>query len=641
MDLSQVILPSADKLSKELALCRDPGIQARLLASLLSQYVYTRLDLVPALLLKMRKLPGFSENPSWQLSFNRFRALAENQGYNFRSADTFFRKAILLASSTGDTAQHAALAIDFVGTCINRNRMEEAEQVLEKARRLLRKQPQPAYQARMLSREAFIRLHYADYPRAIEAFRKAEKAISQLPPDGITHEDLFFLQIVQAGLGNLYDRIGEAQKSVDAYRKAIALAEFSGIRTRISWLYLLAGKGCLAQADYAGASRFFQQVLDLPEGGEGIARGSAQANVGYIHLLEGHATQALSYFQEAERLFRQGGERDSENLVLLETWRGQLAVKAKASGEAEAHFLRAYQMAAKAGNLRQLAALCQELATLHANGGAYAEAYSYEKQHAAFAAKAVEELNQHKIWELEAKYDAERRKQEAELLVLQSTRLQLKALRAQMNPHFLYNALNSIQHYITSNDMEPAARYLAKFAKLMRQSLELSDHEVIPLEKEIEFLENYLYINEKLRFDNRMSYRITVAEDLEEDLIGVPAMIVQPYLENALEHGFRSRKDGFLSVDFMYFDEKSVRCIIKDNGIGRARAQLLQRDSLPYREHQSRGTAITEQRLQLLQKSTGAKASVTITDLKHPSTGEATGTRVEVIIPLMDLDLPR
>jgi len=149
---------------------------------------------------------------------------------------------------------------------------------------------------------------------------------------------------------------------------------------------------------------------------------------------------------------------------------------------------------------------------------------------------------------LEAKYDFERRKQEAELLILQANRLQLKALRAQMNPHFLYNALNSIQNYITSNDMTHAAKYLAKFAKLMRQSLEYSDVEVISLEKEIAFLENYLFINEKLRFADRMSYRIKVDDDIEEDLIGVPAMIVQPYLENAIEHGLRSKKDGILAV---------------------------------------------------------------------------------------------
>lgn len=151
-------------------------------------------------------------------------------------------------------------------------------------------------------------------------------------------------------------------------------------------------------------------------------------------------------------------------------------------------------MASKSANVKRLSFICKELATFYADNVQFKLAYTYEKLHADLSAKYVEELNQHKIWELEAKYDFERRKQEAELLILQANRLQLKALRAQMNPHFLYNALNSIQNYITSNDMTHAAKYLAKFAKLMRQSLEYSDVEVISLEKEIDFLENYLLL---------------------------------------------------------------------------------------------------------------------------------------------------
>jgi sensor histidine kinase YesM len=295
-------------------------------------------------------------------------------------------------------------------------------------------------------------------------------------------------------------------------------------------------------------------------------------------------------------------------------------------------------MASKSANVNRLSFICKELATYYADNAQFKLAYTYEKLHADLSAKYVEELNQHKIWELEAKYDFERRKQEAELLILQANRLQLKALRAQMNPHFLYNALNSIQNYITSNDMTHAAKYLAKFAKLMRQSLEYSDVEVISLEKEIAFLENYLFINEKLRFADRMSYQIKVDDDIEEDLIGVPAMIVQPYLENAIEHGLRSKKDGILAVQFLSFNEQCILCIIEDNGVGRDKAMALQRENFKYQHHKSKGTLITEQRLRLLHKSLGAQPAVKIIDLKDPLTGEATGTRVEVLIPMMDLD---
>jgi LytS/YehU family sensor histidine kinase len=295
-------------------------------------------------------------------------------------------------------------------------------------------------------------------------------------------------------------------------------------------------------------------------------------------------------------------------------------------------------MASKSANVKRLAFICKALADYYAASADFKLAYTYEKLHADFTATYISELNQHKIWELEAKYNFERKKQEAELLVLHSNRLQLKALRAQMNPHFLYNALNSIQQFITSNDMTHAAKYLAKFAKLMRQSLEYSDVEVISLEKEIEFLENYLFINEKLRFGNRMSYKINVEDDLEEDLIGVPAMIIQPYLENAIEHGFRSIKNGFLSVHFQYFNEHCILCTIEDNGIGREKAMALQKENATYQHHKSKGTLITEQRLNLLHHSLGAQAAVKIIDLTEGASGRPLGTRVEVLIPIMDLD---
>jgi LytS/YehU family sensor histidine kinase len=115
-------------------------------------------------------------------------------------------------------------------------------------------------------------------------------------------------------------------------------------------------------------------------------------------------------------------------------------------------------------------------------------------------------------------------------------------------------------------------------------------------------------------------------------------MIVQPYLENAIEHGLRSKKDGILAVQFLSFNEQCILCIIEDNGVGRDKAMALQRENFKYQHHKSKGTLITEQRLRLLHKSLGAQPAVKIIDLKDPLTGEATGTRVEVLIPMMDLD---
>jgi sensor histidine kinase YesM len=208
-----------------------------------------------------------------------------------------------------------------------------------------------------------------------------------------------------------------------------------------------------------------------------------------------------------------------------------------------------------------------------------------------------------------------------------------------MNPHFIYNALNSIQNFITSNDPSTASRYLAKFAKLMRQSLEYSDEEIISLEKELEFLEDYLFINQRLRFEDRLSYKIIVDDEIEEDILGVPTMIVQPYVENALEHGLRSRKDGIITVHFKLQDEDTICCVVEDNGIGRKQALALQENDPNRVNYRSRGTQITEKRLELLRQTKEKEVHVRTIDLEDPETKIAKGTRVEILIPIVEVQV--
>lgn len=638
MDHTLLHLPSSDKIISALSQCRNLEEKYSLLDKLLSQLVYTDVNKAVKYIDKLKKINSFDVGSKVSLSYFWYKALIENQKYQYKKANDNFLKAVKISEESTDLHLKAALFIDMAGTSINLHKMEEAELLIEKAKKCLKKNPSAFLNARIISREAFIQLHYANYPRAIEGFLKAEKIIRNLSNNEITHKDLFFLQIIQAGLGNLYEIIGDADKSISAYQNAIELAELSDIKTRLSWLCLFVGKGYLVLSNLERATLFFQKVLHIENDDNAFSRASAYANLGYVHLLQNNFHEAQVLLNRAEELFVFIGEKDSENLVSIEIWRAQMAMKCNDFKKAEFYLLHAYRMASKSANVKRLSFICKELATYYAEKAQFKLAYTYEKLHADLSAKYVAELNQHKIWELEAKYDFERRKQEAELLILQANRLQLKALRAQMNPHFLYNALNSIQNYITSNDMTHAAKYLAKFAKLMRQSLEYSDVEVISLEKEIEFLENYLFINEKLRFADRMSYQIKVDDDIEEDLIGVPAMIVQPYLENAIEHGLRSKKDGILIVQFLSFNEQCILCIIEDNGVGREKAMALQRENFKYQHHKSKGTLITEQRLRLLHKSLGAQPAVKIIDLKDTLTGEATGTRVEVLIPLMELD---
>ena len=175
----------------------------------------------------------------------------------------------------------------------------------------------------------------------------------------------------------------------------------------------------------------------------------------------------------------------------------------------------------------------------------------------------------------------------------------------------------------------------------MRQSLDHSDLEIISLEKEIDFIENYLYINEKLRFQEKLNYKIIVDDEIEEDILGVPTMIVQPYVENAIEHGLRSRDKGILTVTFTLSEDEDneiILCVVEDNGIGREKAAELKMEDPQFQNHRSKGTRITEERLSILHNSKDEHFVETI-DLKDATTGEATGTRVEIQIPIMEIQM--
>ncbi len=246
----------------------------------------------------------------------------------------------------------------------------------------------------------------------------------------------------------------------------------------------------------------------------------------------------------------------------------------------------------------------------------------------------MEEVSQRRVTEFEIRYEAEKKKREAELLRHQSIGLQLKALRSQMNPHFMYNALNAIQNFITSNEVKDASKYLAKFAKLMRQSLDYSDLEIISLEKEIEFLENYLFINQKLRFEEKISFEIIVDDEIEEDIMGIPTMFIQPFVENAIEHGLRTVKSGKVTIEFKLFDENTLLCIVEDNGIGRDKVRELQELNHYNVLHESKGLRITKERFEVLNKYRKKGVFFKTIDLKNAKTNQATGTRVEIQLPI-------
>jgi LytS/YehU family sensor histidine kinase len=204
---------------------------------------------------------------------------------------------------------------------------------------------------------------------------------------------------------------------------------------------------------------------------------------------------------------------------------------------------------------------------------------------------------------------------------------QLASLRAQMNPHFVFNCLNSIQESIIMKNYAEASHYLNKFSKLFRQVLQNSSQSLIPLSEEISVLRLYLEL-EHMRFQGAFEFTIQCDEELETDEIMIPSMLLQPFVENSLWHGLMHKEsDRKLSLRFFPKNDDVFVCEIEDNGIGREKAAEIKKHKTGNEKHKSRGIGIAMDRLRLIRLQQGQHATIEIIDLRDAD-GQATGTRV-------------
>ncbi|WP_108424882.1 tetratricopeptide repeat-containing sensor histidine kinase [Flagellimonas amoyensis] len=202
--------------------------------------------------------------------------------------------------------------------------------------------------------------------------------------------------------------------------------------------------------------------------------------------------------------------------------------------------------------------------------------------------------------------------------------LALKSLRTQMNPHFIFNALNSVNNFIAKSDERSANRFLSEFSVLMRSVLENSEEDFIPLAKELDLLELYVKL-EHSRFADKFDYEINVDQKIDIDAYQIPPMLLQPYIENAIWHGLRYRETkGFLKIEVGQVTENMLEIVIVDNGIGRTQSAALKTNN--QRKQKSKGMGNIKKRIQILNDMYKNRVDVSITDLN----ADRTGTKVSL-----------
>lgn len=207
--------------------------------------------------------------------------------------------------------------------------------------------------------------------------------------------------------------------------------------------------------------------------------------------------------------------------------------------------------------------------------------------------------------------------------------LQTQVLRSQMNPHFIFNCLNSIENFIMQNDKRQASDYLNKFSLLIRKILDSSRNEMVPISKDMEALKLYVEL-EQLRFNNKFAYTAYVDPALTGGDYLVPSLLVQPFVENAIMHGMAHSEERDLNISIIAtLDGDKIKYVIQDNGVGREKAKVYNMQNKPY--HKSVGLKITEERINMFNNQKANDGSVNITDLYDENKNPG-GTRVEIIL---------
>jgi LytS/YehU family sensor histidine kinase len=210
--------------------------------------------------------------------------------------------------------------------------------------------------------------------------------------------------------------------------------------------------------------------------------------------------------------------------------------------------------------------------------------------------------------------------------------LELKALRAQINPHFIFNCLNSIHHYMHRSDVPKAGEYLVKFSQLIRHVLETSSYRMIPLADDLQALKLYMQL-EQLRMDHSFDFEITTAIDIDTEAVQVPPLLIQPFVENSIWHGLNNRgKGGKITIEITR-GESMLTCTIEDNGRDGGLKESY--DLTNVVKKTSMGMALINERLEVVNQLYNVKAGYVLTDLQNMQK-EKDGKRITLLLPYQD-----
>ena len=493
-------------------------------------------------------------------------------------------------------------------------------------------------------------------------------------------------------IGIIYKRTGRYPEAIETYQKAIAINDRYNLNRDLTYVYHNIGNAHTELMQYDEALAWYQKSLDLsrPVNNRYGISGNL-TTIGRVYNLTKRYDEAISLLNQAVSIREDLPQKRDLARSLLEL--GNAYAKSGKYALAEQKLRRGLNLSIEAKTTQLIHDSYKYLTELYGYQHNYKEALTniqlfHKIQDSIFSENNIRQIN-----ELHARYETAEKDQQITImakeneiqkketlrqsimkwaffigLVLlgvvtglvfyilrqklknqhvistkdkyiremsykqQMSELEMKALRAQINPHFIFNCMNSINQMILEKKGQKASSYLTKLSKLIRLILEHVDEPDVTLKDELSMLETYIML-ESLRFNGKINYQLNIGPDIDTENTFLPAMVLQPFVENAIWHGLMPKKEkgaGLITITIEQAKGK-LMCLIEDNGIGREKSLQLQQKSVFKRK--SLGVKITEERLKLISKEVKQQL-VRIIDLKD-TLGHALGTRVELYIPLI------
>jgi tetratricopeptide (TPR) repeat protein len=476
------------------------------------------------------------------------------------------------------------------------------------------------------------------------------------------------------GLADIYELVNKNTDAIQSLEQMRETAKQGNYLSAAETAFSRLGRAMLTyNRNFTLANEYYKQSLDISIHLRDSARISrALTNLGWNFYLEKNLDSSLVYYKKS--LDYSIPARYYSTLANSYGNIGTIYCDKKEFGQAVAAWKNGIVHAMMVNDWYSLSWIYNDMSRMSASTGEYKNAYEYQLLYKQYSDSVESHSFTEKIAQSRAKFDSDSKEKELQLLSLRlkNQRLLLYGftgflalslvigllllrqwrsntkrrisemdqrilevtqanLRQQMNPHFIFNTLNSIQYYMYKHDKLATNNYLTKFSNLMRKILENSQHTAVSVRDEIDALQLYLEL-ESIRFRGKFDYEIDVDDEIDPLIYKIPTMLIQPYVENSICHGLMLRPEKGKVVISLSLKEEYLTCIIEDNGIGREASREI--NLKKQHQHNSLGTRITESRLNLVNSFYGKSLRILYTDLKDEF-GIATGTRVEIHIPIL------